>query len=155
MLCRPPCGQTMENANDQAAIRWEHFSHGADIGVRGIGPTPACAFTQAALALTAVVTNPARVTPATAVTVRAQAPDRELLLVDFLNALIFEMATRNMLFGRFDVQIEDSHLQATAWGEPIDLTRHHPAVEVKGATYTALRVAQKGKEWLAQCVVDV
>ncbi|HHM04539.1 MAG TPA: archease, partial [Gammaproteobacteria bacterium] len=96
-----------------------------------------------------------RVTPATAVTVRAQAPDRELLLVDFLNALIFEMATRNMLFGRFDVQIEDSHLQATAWGEPIDLTRHHPAVEVKGATYTALRVAQKGKEWLAQCVVDV
>ncbi len=40
-------------------MRWEHFEHGADIGVRGIGPTPASAFEQAALALTAVITDPA------------------------------------------------------------------------------------------------
>ena len=32
-------------------MRWEHFEHGADIGVRGIGPTPASAFEQAALPL--------------------------------------------------------------------------------------------------------
>jgi len=29
--------------------RWEHFEHGADIGVRGFGPTLAAAFEQAAL----------------------------------------------------------------------------------------------------------
>ena len=39
-------------------MRWEHFEHGADVGVRGIGPTPASAFEQAALALTAVITEP-------------------------------------------------------------------------------------------------
>lgn len=36
-------------------LRWEHFPHGADIGVRGFGPTMAAAFEQAALAMTAVV----------------------------------------------------------------------------------------------------
>ncbi|HYA17301.1 MAG TPA: archease, partial [Bryobacteraceae bacterium] len=41
--------------------RWEHFAHGADIGIRGIGATREEAFRQAATALTAVVTNPAEV----------------------------------------------------------------------------------------------
>jgi SHS2 domain-containing protein len=38
--------------------RWEHYEHDADIGVRGYGATRAQAFEQAALALTAVVTDP-------------------------------------------------------------------------------------------------
>ena len=42
--------------------RWEHFPHDADVGVRGFGPTPAEAFAQAALALTAVATR-ARIEP--------------------------------------------------------------------------------------------
>jgi len=41
-------------------MRWEHFPHEADIGVRGFGATPAEAFEQAALALTAAVTYLAR-----------------------------------------------------------------------------------------------
>ena len=31
--------------------RWEHFDHGADIGVRDFGPTKAAAFVQAAMAM--------------------------------------------------------------------------------------------------------
>ena len=38
--------------------RWEHFPHDADIGVRGIGASKEEAFEQAALALTAVLTDP-------------------------------------------------------------------------------------------------
>src|SRR5512139_3851745 len=41
--------------------RWEHFEHGADIGVRGFGASVAEAFEQAALALTAVIADPAGV----------------------------------------------------------------------------------------------
>jgi tRNA nucleotidyltransferase (CCA-adding enzyme) len=87
--------------------------------------------------------------------VECDAPDDELLLVDWLNQLVFEMATRKFLFSRFEVRIEDHHLAATAWGEPVDTARHQPAVEIKGATYTALRVARDNGEWIAQCVVDV
>ena len=134
---------------------WEHFGHGADIGVRGVGATKAAAFEQAALALTAVITDPENVAAVEAVHIRCEAPDDELLLAGWLNALIYEMAVRRMLFGRFQVELDGTHLDAQATGEPASVQRHQPAVEVKGATYTALRVAPVDGGWLAQTVVDV
>lgn len=136
--------------------RWEHFPHQADIGVRGLGATPEQAFEQAALALTAVITDTATVASEEMIRLSCEAPDAELLLVDWLNSLIYEMATRHMLFGRFEVHLEENRLTAQVWGEAVEVARHHPAVEVKGATYTALKVTQQPDGgWLAQCVVDV
>ncbi|MCW5699829.1 MAG: archease [Rhodospirillales bacterium] len=134
---------------------WEHFEHGADIGVRGSGPTVEAAFEQAALALTAVIVDPARVAPQTEIEVSCEATDLELLLVDWLNALIYEMASRRMVFSAFDVRIDGNRLAAKARGEAVDTDRHAPAVEVKGATYTELRVDFRDGRWYAQCVVDV
>lgn len=136
--------------------KWEHFAHGADIGVRGSGSTKEIAFEQVALALTAVVTDVESVRPTTAVSIQCDAPTDDLLLVDWLNALVYEMATRRMLFSAFVVTIDGSRLRATAWGEPVDTVRHEPAVEIKGATHTELRMTQlEDGQWLAQCVVDV
>lgn len=136
--------------------RWEHFPHEANTGVRGYGPTEAEAFEQAALAMMAVITDPDTIEPHAAVNIHCEAPNGELLFVDWLNALIYEMATGRMLFRRFSVRIEGTRLDAQAWGEPVDIARHRPAVEVKGATYTALRVARDASgQWLAQTVVDV
>jgi len=115
---------------------WEHFPHDADVGLRGWGRTRAEAFEQAACALTAVVTQ-AEVNPKVAVRLTCEAPDLELLFVEWLNAIIYEMAVRNMLFGRFSVRIENTRLEGTLWGEPVDVDRHAPACEPKGATYTA------------------
>lgn len=133
---------------------WEHFAHGSDIGVRGLGASRAEAFAEAARALTAVVTEVRTVAARDAVPIRCEAPDDELLLVAWLDAVIYEMATRHMLFARFEVSIDDHQLAATAWGEPVEVSRHHPAVEPKGATVTALRVAHD-TSWLAQTVIDV
>ena len=136
--------------------RWEHFRHEADIGVRGLGPSREAAFEQAALALTAALTDPAGVAPLSRGDIACSAPDDALLFCDWLNALIYEMATRHMLFARFEVAIADGRLAAAAWGEPVDVRRHHPAVEIKGATYTELDVRPLPHGgWLAQCVVDV
>jgi SHS2 domain-containing protein len=140
---------------DQAMASWEHFSHEADIGLVGIGPTKAEAFRQAALALTAVVTDPAVVRPSVAVPLVCAAPNDDLLLVEWLNALVYEMSVRSMLFGDFQVEITGLEVRATAWGERVDPVRHEPAVEIKGATLTALRVAPVEGGWRAQCVVDV
>jgi tRNA nucleotidyltransferase (CCA-adding enzyme) len=107
------------------------------------------------LALTAVVTEPNSVKPVQPVPVFCQAPSDELLLVEWLNALVYEMAVRTMLFGDFAVEIEGGELRATAYGEPVDVDRHEPAVEIKGATLTALQVTEGADGWRAQCVVDV
>ena len=139
-----------------AEDRWEHFPHEADVGVRGFGRTRAAAFEQAALALTAAVADPADVASREVVAVACAAPDDELLFVDWLNAVVYEMATRKMLFSRFAVEIDGERLRGRAWGEPVDVERHKPAVEVKGATYTSLRVAEEPNGmWVAQCVIDV
>jgi tRNA nucleotidyltransferase (CCA-adding enzyme) len=135
--------------------RWEHFPHDADIGVAGIGPTKAEAFRQAAIALTAVITDPGRVRVATEVAIDCRATTDDLLLLEWLNAVIYEMAVRSMLFGDFVVAIDGEQLHAAARGEAIDIERHEPAVEIKGATMTALAVSQAAGEWRAQCVVDV
>ena len=135
--------------------RWEHFPHAADVGLRGFGRTAAEAFEEAALALTAVVTT-ADIRPAISVEVKCEAPDLELLFVEWLNAVIYEMAVRKMLFSRFAVMIDGRRLTGMLWGEPVDVARHAPACEPKGATYTALRVAADEKgTWSAACIVDV
>ncbi|MEW6594137.1 MAG: archease [Thermodesulfobacteriota bacterium] len=138
-----------------AGAGWEHFHHVADIGVRGHGATVEEAFVQAALALTAVIADPETISPTISVSVQCEAPEPDLLLVDWLNAIIYEMAVRSMLFSRFAVTISGQRLTGRAWGERVEVARHRPAVEVKGATYTALRVAEEDGRWLAQCVVDV
>lgn len=136
---------------------WTHIEHQADIGVRGFGRTCAEAFEQAALALTAVaVADVGLIRQAARIAIACENPDRELLLVDWLNAVILEMARRRMLFSRFEVRLEGERLEAAAWGERVDPDRHQPAVEVKGASYAELRVGPApGGGWLAQCIVDV
>jgi protein archease len=137
-------------------VTWEHFEHGADIGVRGRGASAEEAFEEAARAMTAVIADPSSVKERLEVAIACENPDLELLLADWLNALVFEMATRRLLFSRFRVRIRHGALRGLAWGEPVDRARHEPTVEVKGATYTSLRVArEEDGTWVAQCVVDV
>jgi len=157
--CQPSKERTEKPTGMDAAEpspRWEHFPHDADMGIRGIANSKAEAFEQAALALTAVTLDLEKIHPHLKRSFSCEAPDDELLLVDWLNALVCEMDTHKMVFTRFNVMINNHHLESTAWGEPIDRHRHEPAVEVKGATYTELSVRQlPNGSWLAQCVVDV
>ena len=136
--------------------RWDHFGHEADIGLRAIAPTREALFERLGEALTAVITEPDSVRPVETVRISCEAPDDALLLVDWLNALVFEMATRGMLFSEWHVELDGHKLDARVVGEKVDRERHRPVVEVKGATYTALSVHQDSDgNWHGQCVVDV
>ena len=135
---------------------WETFAHDADIGVRGVGHTMTDAFIQAAKALIAVITDPKEIEPLEDVDIYCEAPNSEMLLVDWLNALVYEMATRGLIFREFQLEISDNKLRGKAWGEPVNVLRHKPAAEIKGATLTELLVACDSQGvWKAQCVVDV
>ena len=136
-------------------MTWSHFPHDADLGLRGSGQSKAAAFEEIALALTAAVTDPDAVAAEESISLYCEAPSDEILLVDWLNALIYEMDVRKMLFREFSVSITDGVLHAKVTGEPVDWKKHHPAVEVKGATFTALAVDQTDEGWLVQCVIDV
>jgi SHS2 domain-containing protein len=139
----------------------EQFEHGADVGVRGRGATPEEAFAGAALALEALFARDlASIRPEREENVACRAPELEGLLVDFLDELIFLFAAERLVFGRFELEIEEGapgevSLRAKAFGERWDPSRHEATVEPKGATFTDLQVSRESDGWLAQCVVDV
>jgi SHS2 domain-containing protein len=138
------------------AGHWEHYSHPADMGIRGFGPTREEAFVQAALAMTSIVVDLQKVQAQKAVEIVCEDDDDEMLFWYWLSAVLFEMGLRSMVFGRFEIQAFKGGLRATVWGEPVDVGRHEPAVEVKAATFADLKVARDGAGmWMAQCVVDV
>jgi CMP/dCMP kinase len=140
----------------QGYPHWEHFPHQSDVGIRGIGSTPAEAFAQAALALTAIIADPASVSPTTPILITLPIRKMDDLFFDFLGRIIYEMDVRRMLFSKFDISASGGTLRVVLYGEPVSVEKHHPAVEVKAATYFSLRVYQRpDRAWCAECVVDV
>lgn len=138
------------------AFSWKHFEHEADIGLAATSDSRERLFEAMGAALTAVITDPTIVRPRQRIRIRCSATDNALLMVDWINALIYEMATRGMLFGAWQVGLQGCDLDAWVEGEPVDRDRHQPVVEVKGATYTELLVEQDETGlWRARCVVDV
>ncbi len=135
---------------------WEHYPHTADMGIRGFGITKEEAFAQAALAMIAVSVDLDTIKREQQIEISCQADDDELLFVAWLNSIIYEMATRKMLFSEFEVTISGKKLTGKARGEKLDLDRHMPVVEIKGATYSDLKVRRtEDGTWMAQCVVDI
>jgi tRNA nucleotidyltransferase (CCA-adding enzyme) len=133
--------------------RWEHFDRGADIGLRGIADSKAEAFAQAALALTAAVADPASVRSLEPVEVRCRGTEDDALLAEWLRSVITEMATRRMLFSRYEVRLDDGVLSARAWGEGVERRRHDPAIDLRSAALSSARVARHGDGWIAQAAL--
>jgi SHS2 domain-containing protein len=136
-------------------VDYETFEHGADIGIRGFGRTMAEAFENTAIALYSVMVNIPAVEASEKRSVTVSAPDNELLLIEWLNALLSLSDIEHMVFSKFRVTMEGTSLAGTAWGEKLDQERHEPNVEIKGATYYMLKVTEADGRFVAQCVVDV
>ena len=135
---------------------WKHFHHQADIGIRGIGQTLQEAFEQGAMAMMAVICSPDTIEPNECVEIECEADEKDLLFADWINALIYEMDVRKMLFSRFEVKLDNHKLTGTAWGEKADPDKHEFAVEVKAATFMELKAYKNNDDqWVVQCVVDV
>lgn len=136
-------------------MAYEFFEHKADVGIRGTGSSLEEAFESAAKALFEVMTDTKKIVPLKAIEIKCEAANVEELFVEWLNTLLSEATINNMLFSRFMVKIENNRLTGTAKGEEMDAKRHELKTEVKAATYSQLKVAEKDGSFVAQCVVDV
>ncbi|MDD5153123.1 MAG: archease [Desulfovibrionales bacterium] len=134
---------------------YETFEHGADVGIRGKGRTLEEAFANGAKALFALMADLSTIEPRKEIQVECTAPDIETLFMVWLNQLIALADIEKMVLCEFSVTIKDKNLTATARGESISPRKHDLGVEVKGATFTMLRVFQEAGYFVAQCVVDV
>jgi SHS2 domain-containing protein len=87
--------------------------------------------------------------------IKVRAPDREVLLVEWLNELLYLFETERLLFGRFDISnMNNTGLVARAYGEKIDRSRHELKREIKATTYHMLKVEKKAN-WQVQVLFDI
>ena len=134
----------------------ETFEHTADLVLRVRAGDPNTLFIEAAQAVfEAIVEDLGTVRHERRVDVSLSGEELDLLLFDWLNELLYYFDTEHLLLGKFEVVVTPTGLTGSAWGEPLDRTRHDLEHEVKAITYHGLRVERVGADWLAEIIVDI
>ena len=130
------------------------MNHTADIGIVARGSSINQAFANAAKGLFSLITNLVDVTETERREIEVSADDIESLLVAWLNELIYLFDVENILFKRFEImQLSDTRLKATAFGEKVDRTRHTIKLGIKATTYNMLEIDRKNNR--LQVVFDI
>ena len=135
---------------------YETFAHTADMGLRVRARDLNSLYADAARGLfSMMVENLDQVRPVQRKVYQIAGDERDYLLLDWLNELLFTFDTERLLLAQFDVHVQPSGLSATCHGEPLDTRRHRVDHEIKAITYHGLKVEQTGDGWLAEVIVDV
>lgn len=135
---------------------YELFDHTADLGLRVVAPDLNSLFQDGALALTsAMINDVSTIRPQSAVSIELVGSDLVFLLFDWLNQFLNRFEMEGLLFSRFEVNVHRGGLTASAWGEPLDRSRHALSREVKAITYHELKVEKTSDGWLAEVIVDI
>ena len=131
--------------------RYEEIDHTADWAFRAYGDTLPELFENAAYALFALEgALDARSTLTRQLHV--QGVDREALLVNWLNELLFLQETKRETFQKFQVtEFADTALKATVHGAAAGAVTKF----IKAVTFHNLKIEQTEKGWQVTIVVDV
>jgi SHS2 domain-containing protein len=133
---------------------YEFIEHTADVGVKAYGKTVAEAFEHAARAMFDIITDSSTIQAVGQYDIELEAPDREQLLVDWLSKLLFLNGARNLVFGKFEVNLKQNHLVAHVYGEEYSRKKHKMGVEIKAVTYHMLQV-HEGDPIFVQVLFDI
>jgi SHS2 domain-containing protein len=132
----------------------------ADVAFEAWGETLEEMFISSAAALLRTMADdPERVARRQKLSIRLEHEELDLLLLSFLQELIFYKDARRLLLHADTVTIEKRQdifcLEAALSGEEIDSDRHRLLVDVKAATLHRLQVVFRDCLWKAVVVLDV
>ncbi len=138
--------------------------HTADVLIEGWGRTLEELFEEMAKAMFEVMTDTKRVEPRIKIHVEVCGFDLENLLYRWLEELLYHHDSKNLVFSKFEVKKifeksvdgeKEVCLEADAWGEEFDRSRHEPRTVVKAVTYAQMRIWREGDVWRATTVLDI
>lgn len=136
---------------------FEILTHTADIAVLVRGRDVAELLRNAARALYAIIlTQDSEIRSAITRTISVDSVDRDTLLVDWVNELIYRIDGEHLVFSQFDFDsLDEDHLEARCSGEHIDPSRHNLIRDVKAATYHMSHIDSSDGGLEARIVLDV
>jgi SHS2 domain-containing protein len=135
---------------------FEIIDHTADVGIIAYGADVEELFSNAALALFSLITELESVEEKLHLDLEVSSEDRDSLLIEWLNELIYLFDVKHILFNRFDIEsLTHNQLKATCYGENFDPTKHKIKIGVKAATYHMLKLDNSGDGCKAQVIFDI
>jgi len=135
---------------------FEIIDHTADVGVIAYGADVKELFSNAALALFSLITEPESIEEKLQQGLEINSEDRDSLLVEWLNELIYFFDAEHILFSRFEIEnLTHKQLKATCYGEKIDPSKHKIKTGIKAATYHMLEVDKDSSGYKAQMIFDI
>ena len=135
---------------------FEIIDHTADVGIIVYGADVKALFSNAALALFSLITEPESVEERLDLDLKVSSEDRDSLLVEWLNELIYCFDVKHVLFNRFHIEsLTDNELKATCYGEDFDPMKHKIKIGVKAATYHMLTLDKNSDGYKAQIILDI
>jgi SHS2 domain-containing protein len=135
---------------------FEIIDHTADLGIIAYGTDIEELFCNAALALFSLIAEPESIQEKSHLDLRVTSDERDSLLVEWLNELIYFFDAKHILFNRFDIEsLTQNELKATCHGEAFDPIKHKIKRGVKAATYHMLRLDKNNDGYKAQIILDI
>ena len=135
---------------------FEILEHTADIGFRARGATIEELFAESARALVSIAVELEDIKLLESWSVETQGDNRESLLINFLNDVLWLLDGKRLVMARFDIAgVTETSVCALAWGEPRNAGRHRSKVIVKAVTFHQLKIAQDNDGWMAEVYVDI
>ena len=135
---------------------YRQLPHTADLAWRLWGASLPELFENAGCALSATLTDRRYLRRRATREVSLKAFDREALLVDWLNHLLYLFDVDGFVGRDFQVvSLTDEHLEARVTGESFDPDRHPSLTGVKAATFHQLSIVPAGDGWQATVVLDL
>ena len=136
--------------------RYEQFPHTADIGVRVFGRGLKELFENAAFAMFDILADLEGLRGDIVKDFEIKAANKEELLVDWLDELLFNFYTKEVIFYKFDVhEVSETGLKAKAFGRPVAANRNRLKTEIKAATYSDLKIKNTESGYQVEIIFDV
>lgn len=140
----------------KAVREYEFFEHTADIGIRARGESLAALCVHLAQGLTELIAEDSALEPRTARPIRVTAPNAELLVLAWLQELLFWFSTDRFLPVEYALEeVTETSLRGALRGETFDPARHTQGREVKAITRHLLKVERCRGGWQGEVLVDI
>jgi len=139
------------------AMKYKIFEHTADVGLYAYGSDMQELFANAAEGLMSLLTDPKKIGSEQETAISLEAESSEALLRAWLAELLYIFNAEKKLTAGVDfTTLTDTKLECTIRGEPLDLSRHEIAGEVKAVTWHRLKIERGKKGRLrATLILDV
>jgi len=135
---------------------FEIIDHTADIGIVAYGADIKQIFANAALGLFSLMANPDDFNEGIKRELELSAEDVEILLVEWLNELIYIFDVEHIFFKRFEIdKLTSNQIRAKCFGEKIKPGQHKLKREVKAATYHMLQINKEDGGYKVQVIFDI